>query len=966
MLSVERALLLRLIGVSVSESMDLDDFSGEIPDLTILDGLDLVRLKQAYSSQNEVVLSIVDGLLKEADALLRLCPVSVIDKHQCGRSSQVVTQRNDYVSLAPYWWPNGTDGSYIRQDGKINPEAGCDSYDSKRLELLTESLQTLAVAAYITGQSKYAIAASAWLNQWFVNPESRQNPNLNNAQLIVGKPLPNIFGIIEGRNYIWIVESIKILEALDFDLDLDISSLKQWYLEFFEWILSDDLFNKFSGNISNNIAFWYDLQCISYARFTDQSDLARDIIKTMSLPRIIEQVSTDGSMPAELIRQKPYDYTAFAMVAITGISSASEKLDMPLWNNQTAAGRCLSAAQDWLLSLPENMDMLETLGRASPLAGETDSSHSYYSNLIKKVSILRLKVMSELREDLSNKDKQLQKLTGKVARLERSIEKYKISPLHVVKKLLRKDSFSKIKEKIMGNRQLLDVRFLENFDVYSLNGDSYGFLEDLENKLALQSNKTGIDQLWILHKIVDDSVLLAIKELLKQRKLDWLVIPFEESQYLKHQFDDKNDSPLSTLRSDEIRALSQDQRKRFVYEMYSDKARYFDYSELLLPPSTKRYKSIVVCPYDAVYEKAVFEKVSQIIERSPNRLRTNLPVADSRGRIRLLEVLQSSAKNAQLSLYHRPVSGDMVHAIDIIENQLYASTSDNLGLPSKYLDLNGSLEASMSINDELSKIDSFLNERTLEHSTRVAFVISLKSKKISKDWGTVGLNLSKTLKSILASTVNNFHIVVVGSERPDIVELTDDRVHWQSSNNPPPTSVKKYPADKMLKRRHGLAHLHCINFEGYVVACDADDWIHHRFVEYLQKIPLSDNIIFASGIMLNARSSELWIEEEHFFRGCGTSTCFYFKNSDLPSIPESKPDLNSPYFFTLASHARIDKILGDNAVTKISHPLVVWLIGHSENVSDEMGKKNQSVSAMHYSRQGFKRSNALGGKFKIN
>lgn len=67
----------------------------------------------------------------------------------------------------------------------------------------------------------------------------------------------------------------------------------------------------------------------------------------------------------------------------------------------------------------------------------------------------------------------------------------------------------------------------------------------------------------------------------------------------------------------------------------------------------------------------------------------------------------------------------------------------------------------------------------------IVFAISLKSKAVSRDWGTVQNNLAKTLRSILHSTDANFRIVIAGHEKPDIAELKHEYVTWLSVDFPP-------------------------------------------------------------------------------------------------------------------------------------------------------------------------------------
>ncbi len=62
------------------------------------------------------------ALRNDADKALKTAPLSVAQKERTPPSGD----KHDYLSLAPYWWPNpqGKDGlPYIRRDGETNPDS---------------------------------------------------------------------------------------------------------------------------------------------------------------------------------------------------------------------------------------------------------------------------------------------------------------------------------------------------------------------------------------------------------------------------------------------------------------------------------------------------------------------------------------------------------------------------------------------------------------------------------------------------------------------------------------------------------------------------------------------------------------------------------------------------------------------------------------------------------------------------
>lgn len=86
---------------------------------------------------------------------------------------------HDYYSLDRYWWPNPEteDGlPYIRKDGKTNPEY--DNYDGVAKSKMSQAVFTLSLAYFYTSHEPYAKKANEFINTWFIDPETKMNPNL--------------------------------------------------------------------------------------------------------------------------------------------------------------------------------------------------------------------------------------------------------------------------------------------------------------------------------------------------------------------------------------------------------------------------------------------------------------------------------------------------------------------------------------------------------------------------------------------------------------------------------------------------------------------------------------------------------------------------------------------------------------------------------------------------------------------
>src|SRR5436190_21658451 len=126
----------------------------QAPKTFILNADHLADVKKKAAEKDKVALQLISNLQKQADVLLSMKPVSVMDKS----FTPVSGNKHDYMSQAPYFWydstkPNGI--PYMRKDGERNPEI-YKITDRTYLGKLEDASRTLSLAWYFTGDEKYA------------------------------------------------------------------------------------------------------------------------------------------------------------------------------------------------------------------------------------------------------------------------------------------------------------------------------------------------------------------------------------------------------------------------------------------------------------------------------------------------------------------------------------------------------------------------------------------------------------------------------------------------------------------------------------------------------------------------------------------------------------------------------------------------------------------------------------------
>jgi len=256
---------------------------------------------------------------------------------------------HDYISQAPYWWadPEKADGKpYIRKDGKRNPEIYL-LHDRSQLGEMSSTVKKLALAYYYSKNQKYALRAQILLKTWFIDPATRMNPNLNFGQYVPGLNDGRGIGIIETVGLINIPDAVTLLAGSKIDPEV-IAGVKKWFVNYTDWLLNSEN-GKSEHSQTNNHGTNYDLQVADFAMFTGNNNLAKQVINTITIPRIDVQFTPEGAQPLELARTKSWDYTNMNLDAWCKLAVLSERLGIDLWQRKGKDGRGIEAAVKWLI-----------------------------------------------------------------------------------------------------------------------------------------------------------------------------------------------------------------------------------------------------------------------------------------------------------------------------------------------------------------------------------------------------------------------------------------------------------------------------------------------------------------------------------------------------------------------------------------------------------------------------------------
>jgi hypothetical protein len=318
----------------------------DAPRVFLLDVDRLQELRAGIRGRKEQFQPALAHIKESGRHALAAGPFSVVNKDVAPPSGD----KHDYLSLAPYWWPNPDtpDGlPYVRRDGERNLEI----YKIRnRLDLgeMVDATETLALAYYVTGDEAYAARAAMLFRTWFLDPPTRMNPNFQFAQGIRGINTGRGVGLIEARALVRVVDAIGLLAGSSAWTADDQRNMEAWFAEFLQW-MQESKHGRDEADAKNNHGTYYDVQMASYAFFLGKNELARDVLQAVGQKRITVQVESDGRQPLELARTKAWSYSIGNLAGLMALARLGEQADVDLWRFQTPDGRSIRAALDYLV-----------------------------------------------------------------------------------------------------------------------------------------------------------------------------------------------------------------------------------------------------------------------------------------------------------------------------------------------------------------------------------------------------------------------------------------------------------------------------------------------------------------------------------------------------------------------------------------------------------------------------------------
>lgn len=164
----------------------------------------------------------------------------------------------------------------------------------------------------------------------------------------------------------------------------------------------------------------------------------------------------------------------------------------------------------------------------------------------------------------------------------------------------------------------------------------------------------------------------------------------------------------------------------------------------------------------------------------------------------------------------------------------------------------------------------------------LAFIIPLKSPKVSTSWEAISKLFERSIRSVCNQNSSNFQAIVVCNEKPQI-QFSHPHITYIEVDFPLPRSdLESKDFDRERKVLRGLNYARQLG-ASHVMIVDADDCVSKHLAEFVSDRLQENGWLIRRGYWYKDGSKYIKIMRKGFDRYCGTSTII---KTDLYNLPE--------------------------------------------------------------------------------
>ncbi|KAI1792432.1 chondroitin AC/alginate lyase [Ganoderma leucocontextum] len=275
--------------------------------------------------------------------------------------------RHDYMSWAPYWWPdcssvgNTTELTpqqiwvtcpYVVKDGQFNPD-GRMVNDVGEFDDMANAVLYNSLAWALNGSSVYAARVTKYISTWFLDDATYMTPNLNYAQMERGPNGQNgtHTGLLDLKCMAKIVSGVLILrggKAPEWTSEVD-TGFVNWTKEYIPWLTSASIALEEKAAANNHGTFYYN-QLTALQILVGDTAGAKQTVEEYFTTQYLWQIAVNGDQPLETARTRPYHYRAYNLAAMITNAKLGQYVGYSAWNLTTSNGTTIQDALAYALT----------------------------------------------------------------------------------------------------------------------------------------------------------------------------------------------------------------------------------------------------------------------------------------------------------------------------------------------------------------------------------------------------------------------------------------------------------------------------------------------------------------------------------------------------------------------------------------------------------------------------------------
>ncbi|MBE9046304.1 glycosyltransferase family 2 protein [Pleurocapsales cyanobacterium LEGE 10410] len=228
------------------------------------------------------------------------------------------------------------------------------------------------------------------------------------------------------------------------------------------------------------------------------------------------------------------------------------------------------------------------------------------------------------------------------------------------------------------------------------------------------------------------------------------------------------------------------------------------------------------------------------------------------------------------------------------------------------------------------------------------FIIPLRSAKTTDSWGRVSQLFERTLRSVCHQTCEEFRVIVVCHDLPDI-QFDHPNIAYLPVDFPIPTwersdDYSSRRIDKQKKIFMGLTYASRFN-PSHIMFVDADDCVSKHLAQFVSQNSESIGWMFSDGYEYTDGSSSILLRQKVFYYRCGTSNIVKY-NIIAPDKNMKIDDVNPQWLF---HGGKIEKQLQDrgHCLDNLPFPGAVYITNNGANLYTQRYMRLQRANSLY-------------------